>query len=209
MPGQGTGDPGLQPPVLHRQRVPAFVVRRRVTFVAKAEYFESWKTAWFFRAVGMIPLKREGGPHRSGPSPRPVNCSRPGGSSGSIRRGPARPTGACTEGTPASPACPNHCAAPVVPVAQFGTGEVQPIGAMWPKLFRRVDIRMGTPCAGMGPRAAPDDFRQFTDQLMAAIQRLSGQERVTGTPPATGAGVRSGRKQSRTRPVGRPTRAPD
>ncbi len=37
------------------------VVRRRVTFVAKAEYFESWKTAWFFRAVGMIPLKREGG----------------------------------------------------------------------------------------------------------------------------------------------------
>ena len=38
------------------------VVRRRVTFVAKAEYFESWKTAWFFRAVGMIPLKRSGGP---------------------------------------------------------------------------------------------------------------------------------------------------
>ena len=37
------------------------VVRRRVTFVAKAEYFESWKTAWFFRAVGMIPLKRDGG----------------------------------------------------------------------------------------------------------------------------------------------------
>src|SRR5690242_19858308 len=37
------------------------VVRRRVTFVAKAEYFESWKTAWFFRAVGMIPLKRGGG----------------------------------------------------------------------------------------------------------------------------------------------------
>ncbi|HEX4863465.1 MAG TPA: lysophospholipid acyltransferase family protein, partial [Acidimicrobiales bacterium] len=37
------------------------VVRRRVTFVAKAEYFESWKTNWFFRAVGMIPLKRDGG----------------------------------------------------------------------------------------------------------------------------------------------------
>src|SRR5580704_7615765 len=38
------------------------VVRRRVTFVAKAEYFESWKIAWFFRALGMIPLKRGGGP---------------------------------------------------------------------------------------------------------------------------------------------------
>ena len=37
------------------------VVRRRVTFVAKAEYFESWKTAWFFKAVGQIPMRREGG----------------------------------------------------------------------------------------------------------------------------------------------------
>src|SRR4051812_26557065 len=37
------------------------VVRRRVTFVAKAEYFEDKKTAWFFRAVGQIPIKRGGG----------------------------------------------------------------------------------------------------------------------------------------------------
>ena len=37
------------------------VLRRRVTFVAKAEYFEDPKTAWFFRAVGQIPIKREGG----------------------------------------------------------------------------------------------------------------------------------------------------
>jgi len=37
------------------------VLRRRVTFVAKAEYFEKRKTAWFFRAVGQIPIKREGG----------------------------------------------------------------------------------------------------------------------------------------------------
>src|ERR1700716_325322 len=37
------------------------VLRRRVTFVAKAEYFEDPKTAWFFRAMGQIPIKREGG----------------------------------------------------------------------------------------------------------------------------------------------------
>src|SRR6059058_2889121 len=37
------------------------VLRRRVTFVAKAEYFEDKKTAWFFRAVGQIPIKRGGG----------------------------------------------------------------------------------------------------------------------------------------------------
>src|SRR5918911_243316 len=38
------------------------VLRRRVTFVAKAEYFEQRKTAWFFRAVGQIPVKRGSGP---------------------------------------------------------------------------------------------------------------------------------------------------
>src|ERR1039458_5595930 len=37
------------------------VVPRRVTFVAKAEYFQSWKTRWFFRAVGQIPMERSGG----------------------------------------------------------------------------------------------------------------------------------------------------
>src|SRR4029077_13336416 len=37
------------------------VLKRRITFVAKAEYFEDPKTAWFFRAVGQIPIKREGG----------------------------------------------------------------------------------------------------------------------------------------------------
>ena len=37
------------------------VLKRRITFVAKAEYFDDPKTAWFFRAVGQIPIRREGG----------------------------------------------------------------------------------------------------------------------------------------------------
>ena len=37
------------------------MIRRRVTFVAKAEYFDDKKTAWFFRGVGQIPIRREGG----------------------------------------------------------------------------------------------------------------------------------------------------
>src|ERR1700704_5516291 len=42
------------------------VLRRRVTFVAKAEYFDDPKTAWFFRAVGQIPIRREGGSASAG-----------------------------------------------------------------------------------------------------------------------------------------------
>ena len=49
----------------HRSFLDSFfiplVMRRRVTFVAKAEYFDDPKTAWFFRGVGQIPIRREGG----------------------------------------------------------------------------------------------------------------------------------------------------
>src|ERR1044072_7594008 len=40
------------------------VVPRRVRYVAKAEYFENWKVAWFFRANGHIPIKRGEGAAR-------------------------------------------------------------------------------------------------------------------------------------------------
>ena len=76
-----------------------------------------------------------------------------------------------------------QCAAPVIPVAQFGTAEVQPIGAMWPKLFRSVKVKMGEPICwdgsaadGEGPGAG--EQRLFTDEIMRAIQRLSGQDHV-------------------------------
>ena len=123
--------------------------RRRVTFVAKAEYFESWKTAWFFRAVGHDPAQagRRSGVG-AGPGRGPGGAGRPAGCSASTRREPVRPTAGCTRATPAWPVWPIQCGAPVIPVAQLGTAEVQPIGAMWPKLFRQVDVTIGEPLAG-------------------------------------------------------------
>ena len=41
--------------------IPLVIPRRKVTYLAKADYFRSWKTAWFFRAVGQISCEREGG----------------------------------------------------------------------------------------------------------------------------------------------------
>ena len=40
--------------------IPA-AVRRRVTYLAKAEYFDDPKQAWFYRGVGQIPIRRGGG----------------------------------------------------------------------------------------------------------------------------------------------------
>src|SRR5438552_18713542 len=42
------------------------VLRRRITFVAKAEYFDDPKTARFFRSVGHIPIRRPGGSASAG-----------------------------------------------------------------------------------------------------------------------------------------------
>jgi 1-acyl-sn-glycerol-3-phosphate acyltransferase len=164
----------------------SLVVRRRVTFVAKAEYFETWKTAWFFRAVGMIPLKREGG----SASERALSAAREvldgGGVLGIYPEGTRSPDGRLYKGHTGVARLAMECDAPVVPVAQFGTADVQPIGATWPKPFRRVTIKIGEPLRWgarrpLTPGGDSDrvgELRAFTDEIMAAIQKLSGQERV-------------------------------
>jgi 1-acyl-sn-glycerol-3-phosphate acyltransferase len=155
------------------------VVRRRVTFVAKAEYFESWKTAWFFRAVGMIPLKRGGGPASERALAAAREVLQGGGLLGIYPEGTRSPDGRLYKGHTGAVRLSLQCNAPIVPVAQFGTSDVQPIGARWPKLFRRVEVRMGTPLCWGGGAGGPEGLRVLTDELMTAIARLSGQEVVS------------------------------
>ena len=159
-------------------------VRRRVTFVAKAEYFESWKTAWFFRAVGMIPIKRDGGSasERALLAARDVLMS--GGVLGIYPEGTRTPDGRLYKGHTGVARLAMQCGATVVPVAQFGTAEVQPIGVMTPKFFRRVEVRMGpplhfeAPAADSGSKPGLGEHRRVTDQIMREIATLSGQEYV-------------------------------
>ena len=159
------------------------VVRRRVTFVAKAEYFESWKTAWFFRAVGMIPLKREGGSASQRALVAAAEVLSAGGVLGIYPEGTRSPDGRLYRGHTGVARLSIQCQAPVIPVAQFGTAAVQPIGVMRPKLFRPVKVKMGRPLRWTGSAtdgATPlaTDQREFTDEIMRAIQQLSGQDHV-------------------------------
>jgi 1-acyl-sn-glycerol-3-phosphate acyltransferase len=159
----------------------SLVMPRRLTFVAKAEYFESWKTAWFFRAMGMIPIKREGGTASQRALIAAQEVLSGGGMLGIYPEGTRSPDGRLYKGHTGAARLALLCDAPVVPVAQFGTAEIQPIGAKFPKLFRPVKVVMGPPLrfdlvnyttASVGR----PDFRSFTNAVMAAIQRLSGQE---------------------------------
>jgi 1-acyl-sn-glycerol-3-phosphate acyltransferase len=159
------------------------VIRRRVTFVAKAEYFETWKTAWFFRAVGMIPLKRDGGSASERALAAAREVLKSGGVLGIYPEGTRSPDGRLYRGHTGVARLSMDCDAPVIPVALFGTAAVQPIGVMWPKPFKRVSVKMGEPLRwqpGSANGAAPSsgDQRLFTQQIMGAIRELSGQQQV-------------------------------
>jgi 1-acyl-sn-glycerol-3-phosphate acyltransferase len=154
------------------------VVWRKVTFVAKAEYFESWQTAWFFRAVGMIPLKREGGTASARALAAAGDVLKGKGVLGIYPEGTRSPDGRLYRGHTGVARLSLQCGVPVIPVAELGTAQVQPIGSLWPRPFRRVEVRMGEPLHWQGEAADADAPRQFTEQIMTAIAALSGQERA-------------------------------
>ena len=164
-------------------------VTRRVTYLAKAEYFDSWKTAWFFHAVGQIPVRRGGGDaaERALATAREV-----------LGRG--RIVGLYPEGTRSEDRLVHRgrtgvarlaleCGVPVIPVGVDGTDRVQPIGSRRFRPFQRVTIRFGPPMhlerpAPLEGAAAAEDqraidstaLRAFTDALMLEIARLAGRE---------------------------------
>ncbi|MCO1599050.1 1-acyl-sn-glycerol-3-phosphate acyltransferase [Micromonospora sp. RHAY321] len=71
---------------------------------------------------------------------------------------------------------------PIVPVGALGTAEVLPVDARWPRRHP-VTLRFGPPIPVAGRINGPRDIRTFTDEVMAAIQRLTGQEYVPRYAP--------------------------
>jgi 1-acyl-sn-glycerol-3-phosphate acyltransferase len=158
------------------------VLRRRVTFVAKAEYFDSWKTAWFFRAAGQIPMRREGGSasERALAAARDVLAS--GGLLGMYPEGTRSPDGRLYRGHTGVARLALGCQVPLVPVGMCGTGEVQRPGSNRPRPFKRVVVRFGESMSlsrfDGNATSDPLALRALTDELMFEIRQLSGQEYV-------------------------------
>ena len=157
------------------------VLRRRITFVAKAEYFEDRKTAWIFRALGQIPIKRGSGSaaHRALASAREVLAA--GGLFGIYPEGTRSPDGRLYRGHTGLARLALQTGAPVIPVAMIGTREAQPIGQAIPNLFMPITIRIGKPLDFTRYKDRADDpmvLRQITDEVMFDIRELSGQQYV-------------------------------
>jgi 1-acyl-sn-glycerol-3-phosphate acyltransferase len=147
--------------------------------VAKAEYFDSWKTAWFFRAAGQIPMRRDGGSasERALATARQVLTD--GGILGIYPEGTRSPDGRLYRGHTGVARLALGCGVPVIPVGIVGTTDVQPRGSNLMRPFRRVTIRFGPPLdvSRFEGSSATDPLalRTVTDELMFEIRRLSGQ----------------------------------
>jgi 1-acyl-sn-glycerol-3-phosphate acyltransferase len=158
------------------------VVRRKVTYLAKAEYFDSWKTAWFFRAAGQIPIRRTGG----SASERALETARTdvlgqGHLLGLYPEGTRSMDDYVHKGRTGVTRLSRECGVPIIPVGIVGTVDVQPVNSKFMRPFKTVTIRFGAPMQ-MAPPEDPahplenhdhTQCRDFTDQLMHEIARLS------------------------------------
>lgn len=157
------------------------VVRRRVTFVAKAEYFDDPKTAWFFRGVGQIPIRREGGSASERALESAMDVLRAGGVFAIYPEGTRTRDGYLHRGHTGVARLALRSGAPVVPVGLIGTDEVQPVDKRMPRLFRRVTIRFGQPIDPARRAGRENDrlaLRELTDEIMYEIRELCGYEYV-------------------------------
>jgi len=157
------------------------VLPRRVTYVGKAEYMDSWKTRRIFPALGMIPIDREGGNAAERALATAQRCLERGELFGIYPEGTRSRDGRLYRGHTGPARLALRTGAPIIPVALIGAREVMPPDTRFPKLRLPVTIRFGRPITVDRYRDRPDDhlvYRQIIDEVMYEIREMSGQEYV-------------------------------
>lgn len=161
------------------------MVKRKVTFVAKAEYFtgtglKGWLTRMFFVGVGTIPVDRGGGRAAQDALATQLRVLRAGHLAGIYPEGTRSPDGRLYRGKTGVARLALESGAPVIPVVMLNADEIQPPGTVIPRI-KRPKIRFGPPLdftryAGL----AGDRFveRAVTDEIMYELMELSGREYV-------------------------------
>jgi 1-acyl-sn-glycerol-3-phosphate acyltransferase len=165
------------------------VVPRRVTFLAKSDYFtggglKGKLQKLFFRSVGMIPLDRSGGKASEAALGTGLRLLRDGELLGLYPEGTRSPDGRLYRGKTGVARMALEAGVPVIPVGLIGMFDLQPAGRTMPRFgprIGRVEVRIGRPLdfsryAGM----ESDRFvlRSVTDEIMYELMVLSGQEYV-------------------------------
>ncbi|MFF5023074.1 lysophospholipid acyltransferase family protein [Streptomyces collinus] len=161
------------------------ILKRRITFLAKAEYFtgpgvKGRLTAFFFRSAGQIPVDRSGKEAGQAAIREGLGVLAKDELLGIYPEGTRSHDGRLYKGKVGVAVMALKARVPVVPCAMIGTFEAQPPGKVIPNIHP-VAIRFGTPLDfsrydGMENEKAV--LRAVTDEIMYAILSLSEQEYV-------------------------------
>lgn len=161
------------------------VVPRRVTFLAKSEYFtgkgiKGRATATFFRALGQVPVDRSGGKAGEEALLTGLSILAEGELLAIYPEGTRSPDGRLYRGRTGIARLALESGVPVIPVAMINTDKIQPPGRVFPKIMK-VGIRFGSPLHFQRYEGMSQDrfvLRSITDEIMYALMDLGGQEYV-------------------------------
>ncbi|EHI13869.1 lysophospholipid acyltransferase family protein [Mycolicibacterium thermoresistibile] len=161
------------------------VVRRRITFLAKSEYFTGTGVkgrflAWFYTAVGQVPIDRTNADAAQDALDTAARIIGEGKLLGMYPEGTRSPDGRLYKGKTGLARLALQTGAPVVPVAMIGTDVVNPPGKRGLRPGR-VQVKIGKPMdfsrfEGMAGNRFIE--RAVIDEVMYELMRLSGQEYV-------------------------------
>lgn len=170
------------------------VLPRRITYVGKAEYLDSWKTRYVLPAVGMIPIERGSGKQSMAALDTAAGVLDRGELFGIFPEGTRSRDGLLHKGRAGLARLAVRTGAPIIPVGIRGTDRIQPPGSSVPRPFVRCEVHFGRPIEISrynGRRLGAAAYRSITDEVMFEISQLSGQTYVDRyadrpDPPAPG-----------------------
>jgi 1-acyl-sn-glycerol-3-phosphate acyltransferase len=165
------------------------VVPRHIAFWAKAEYFAGKGIGGFFtkqlmHGLGAIKVERAGGRAALTAFDGAIPVLRAGDMVAVYPEGTRSPDGRLYRGRTGAARLAVAAGVPIIPVGMIGTEKVQPIGRPYPKPMRNaVTVRFGKPIETAGRADDRTSLRALTDEVMAEIQKLTGQEYVPRYAP--------------------------
>ena len=167
------------------------VLDRRVTFVAKSDYFtgvgvKGWAQRRFFAGTGQVPIDRTGGRASEGALRAGLKVLERGELFGIYPEGTRSHDGRLYKGRTGVARMALLAKVPVIPTAVIGTDVIAPPGKIITKIVSPT-VRFGTPLDFSRYEGMEGDrfiLRSVTDEIMYAIMELSGQEYVDLYAPA-------------------------
>ncbi|MDW4574430.1 lysophospholipid acyltransferase family protein [Microbacterium sp. M3] len=163
---------------------------RPVQFLIKSSYFTGSGVLgrfkrWFFTSIGGVPVYRATGRDARAALDAGSSILRAGSVFAVFPEGTRSRDGKLHEGHGGAAWMARDTGAAVVPVGLIGTGTVKPLSHLLPGR-PRLEVHFGEPLDLTDLEGVPDGKarREITERMMAAIARLSGQER-SGSVNAT------------------------